>query len=482
MLSAGGFPRVSGGPRARSLRSWVGRGRCGVPKNPVLVLGVQRPESKHLVFSFCSTTPNPRNAHPERSRRTLLSSLLLAKKLRSLAAKSGQQHRIFASNVQLVESKIPERHMTSPFDPYQLGPITLKNRIVMAPLTRSRSGKGEAPRELNAEYYRQRASAGLIVSEATQVSQQGQGYLWTPGIYTPLQTAGWKRVVAAVHEANGRIFLQMWHVGRISHTTLQPDGQAPVSSTEKAAEGSLSFALDQQGKPANVPVSKPRIATKAELRQIIDDFERAAHNLKAAGFDGAEIHGANGYIFDQFLNSVVNQRNDEYGNQSKESRTRLTLEAFDVVAGVLGANRVGVRVAPYGQFNDMKPDPKVEETFIYLAQELKKRGCVYIHIVRGSQLDPAPVVPVGFLANLRKTFGETIILTGGLNKTIAEQLLEGDVADLFGFGTLFIANPDLPERLKNNWPLATPDKRTFYGGDAQGYTDYPAYQEEFATR
>ncbi|HWY68944.1 MAG TPA: alkene reductase [Terriglobales bacterium] len=372
--------------------------------------------------------------------------------------------------------------MKSLFDPYQLGPIMLKNRIIMAPLTRSRSGKGEAPRELNAEYYRQRASAGLIVSEATQVSQQGQGYLWTPGIYTPLQTAGWKRVVDAVHHADGKIFLQMWHVGRISHNTLQPDGQAPVSSTEKAAQGSLSFALDQQGKPANVPVSKPRIATKEELRQIIDDFERAAHNVKAAGFDGVEIHGANGYLFDQFLNSVINERTDEYGPQSKESRTRLLLEAFDVVANVLDARRVGVRIAPYGSFNDMKPDPKVEETFLYLAEELKKRHGVYIHVVRGSQLDPAPVVPDNFLTKLRKTFGQTIILTGDLNKTIAEQLLEEDVADLFGFGTLFISNPDLPARLKNNWPLAVADKRTFYGGDDEGYTDYPAYQEEFATR
>jgi N-ethylmaleimide reductase len=372
--------------------------------------------------------------------------------------------------------------MKSLFDPYHLGPITLRNRIVMAPLTRSRSGKGEAPRELNAEYYRQRASAGLIVSEATQVSQQGQGYLWTPGIYTPLQTAGWKRVVDAVHDAGGKIFLQMWHVGRISHTTLQRNGQAPVSSTEKAAEGSLSFALDHQGNPAYVPVSKPRIATPAELKQIVDDFERAALNVKAAGFDGAEIHGANGYIFDQFLNSVVNERSDEYGNQTKESRTRLLLEVFDRVAGVLGANRVGVRVAPYGRFNDMKPDPKVEETFLYLAEELKKRHSVYIHVVRGSQLDPGPVVPDSFLTRLRKAFDQTIILTGGLNKTISEQLLEEDVADLFGFGTLFISNPDLPERLKNNWPLAPAENRTFYGGDAKGYTDYPAYQEEFATR
>ena len=372
--------------------------------------------------------------------------------------------------------------MKSLFDEYQLGPIRLKNRIVMAPLTRSRSGSGDAPRELNAEYYRQRASAGLIISEATQVSRQGQGYLWTPGIYTHDQVEGWQQVTRAVHEANGRIFLQMWHVGRISHTTLQPDGQAPVSSTEKAAQGSLSFAFDQQGKPANIPVSKPRIATAAELQQIISDFRRAAHNVKDAGFDGVEIHGANGYLFDQFLNSVVNERSDEYGDQSKESRTRLLLEVFEVVAGVLGADRVGVRIAPYGRFNDMKPDPKVEETFFYLAEELTKRGALYIHVVRGSQLDPAPVVPEEFFRNLRKGFRRTIIVTGGLTKEIAEQLLAEDIADLFGFGTLFISNPDLPERLKNDWPLAAADKRTFYGGDAEGYTDYPAYQEELATR
>jgi 2,4-dienoyl-CoA reductase-like NADH-dependent reductase (Old Yellow Enzyme family) len=372
--------------------------------------------------------------------------------------------------------------MKSLFDVYQLGPITLKNRIVMAPLTRSRSGGGDAPRELNAEYYRQRASAGLIITEATQVSRQGQGYLWTPGIYTEQQVEGWKKVTQAVHGANGRIFLQMWHVGRISHVTLQPNGRAPLSSTDKAAEGSLSFAYDRQGKPANIPVSQPRMASKAELKQIIREFGEAARNVREGGFDGAEIHGANGYLFDQFLNSVVNQRDDEYGNQSKENRTRLVLEAFDLVAGVLGADRVGVRIAPYGRFNDMKPDPKVEETFLYLAEELIKRGCIYIHIVRGSQLDAAPVVPEAFFVNIRKAFARTIIVTGGLTKAIAEQLLTENIADLFGFGTLFISNPDLPERLKNDWPLAAPDKRTFYGGDAEGYTDYPAYQEEFAAR
>jgi N-ethylmaleimide reductase len=371
--------------------------------------------------------------------------------------------------------------MKTLFDSYQLGPITLKNRIVMAPLTRSRAAAREAPRELNAEYYRQRASAGLIISEATQVSRQGQGYLWTPGIFTPEQVAGWKKVTEAVHSRDGKTFLQMWHVGRISHTTLQPNGEAPLSSTNKAAQKSYSFAYDEAGNPANLPASTPRIATVEELKQVIADFEHAAYNVKEAGFDGAEIHGANGYLFDQFLNSVVNERNDEYGNQSKETRTRLILEAFDAVADVLGAERVGVRIAPYGSFNDMKPDPKAEETFLYLAQELRKRGAVYIHVVRGSQLDTEPVVREEFLTRFRKTFGATIIVTGGLTKQIAEQLLQKDLADLFGFGTLFISNPDLVERFKNNWPLTPPDPKTFYGGDTRGYTDYPTYQEEYTT-
>jgi 2,4-dienoyl-CoA reductase-like NADH-dependent reductase (Old Yellow Enzyme family) len=335
---------------------------------------------------------------------------------------------------------------------------------------------------LNAEYYAQRASAGLIISEATQVSRQGQGYLWTPGIYTPQQVEGWKKVVEAVHGRDGKIFLQMWHVGRISHTTLQPNGEAPVSSTNKAAEKSLSFAYSEGGKPDYMPVSKPRMASIAELKQVVADFERAARNIQQAGFDGAEIHGANGYLFDQFLNSVVNERRDEYGNQSKESRTRLLLEAFDAVAGVLGADRVGVRIAPYGSFNNMQPDPHVEETFLYLAQELKKRGAVYVHIVRGSQLDAQPVVPEDFLAKFRKTFGTTIMITGGLTKQIADELLERDLSDLFGFGTLFISNPDLPERLKNDWPLTPPDKTTFYGGDERGYTDYPAHEGELVSR
>lgn len=368
------------------------------------------------------------------------------------------------------------------FDSYQLGPIKLKNRIVMAPLTRSRAGEGDVPRELNAEYYQQRASAGLIISEATQVSQQGQGYLWTPGIYTRQQVDGWRRVVDAVHQRDGKIFLQMWHVGRISHFTLQPGRDSPISSTDKAAPNTYSFAYDENGNPGNVPASKPRIATLEELNRVVADYASAARHALEAGFDGAEIHGANGYLFDQFLNSVVNDRSDQYGNQSKETRTRLLLEAFNAVADEFGSDRVGVRIAPFGTFGGMNKDPKADETFLFLAQELGHRRAAYLHIVRGSQLDTKPVVPEDFLANIRRTFQNTIIVTGGLDKQTAERLLQTDLSDLFGFGTLFISNPDLPERLRNNWPLAPGDQSTFYGGGAKGYIDYPTYQDDLAKR
>jgi N-ethylmaleimide reductase len=370
--------------------------------------------------------------------------------------------------------------MPTLFDSYRLGPTTLKNRIVMAPLTRSRAGEGDVPTDMNAEYYQQRAGAGLIISEATQVSRQGQGYLFTPGIYSDEQVAGWTRVVDAVHGRGGRIFLQMWHVGRISHVSLQPHGAAPISSTDKAAGNTFSFAWDADGKPANVPVSQPRIATVAELRQVVADYAQGARNARRAGFDGAEVHGANGYLFDQFLNAAVNERSDEYGRQSAETRTRLLLEAFDAVASVLGPERTGVRIAPFGHFGGMKEDPLAEETFLFLARALARRGAAYVHVVRGSQYDPEPVVPAQFFGKLKHAFGGTVIVTGGLNAQSAEALLQEGAADLLGFGTLFIANPDLPERLRNGWPLAVPDATTFYGGGARGYTDYPAYEAEGA--
>lgn len=368
------------------------------------------------------------------------------------------------------------------FESYRLGPNTLKNRIVMAPLTRSRAGKGDVPGEMNAEYYAQRAGAGLIISEATQVSKQGQGYLWTPGIYTQEQVEGWKGVVKAVHDHNGKIFLQMWHVGRISHLSLQPSGEAPLSSTDKAAENTFSFAYDAQGKPGNVPVSQPRNATVEELMKVVADYGQAAQHAQQAGFDGAEVHGANGYLFDQFLNSAVNERTDAYGNPTPESRARLLLEAFDAVAAVMGPDRVGVRIAPFGSFGGMKPDPNAEETFLYVAKELARRGAAYVHIVRGSQFDVEPVVPESFFRSFKEAFGGTVIVTGGLDKGKAEHLLAEGLADLLGFGMLFISNPDLVQRFRNNWPLAQADQATLYGGGAKGYTDYPTHEDETAAR
>lgn len=362
--------------------------------------------------------------------------------------------------------------MKSLFDSYQLGPLKLKNRIVMAPLTRSRAGEGEAPRRLNVEYYQQRASAGLIISEASQISQRGQGYLWTPGIFTPQQVDGWREVRSAVGAAGGTIFVQLWHVGRISHTSLQPDGDAPISSTDIAGEKSTCSVIDESGKRANVPTSKPRIASIKELKEVVEEYRQAAVHAKAAGFDGVEIHGANGYLLDQFLNSMVNKRDDQYGNQNKENRTRLLLEAFDAIAEVFGAELVGVRIAPYGSFNSMPQDAKVEETFLFLANELSRRNAAYVHLVLGH---PKRVVPDEFLPKLRGAFHGTIMVNGGLTKETAQALLDEDKADLFAFGRLFIANPDLPERFKNDWPLAEPDPQTFYGGDAEGYTDYPEF-------
>lgn len=368
------------------------------------------------------------------------------------------------------------------FDSYELGPITLKNRIVMAPLTRSRAGHGDTPTDLNAEYYGQRASAGLIISEATQVSQQGQGYLWTPGIYTDSQTEGWKKVVRSVHQRQGRIFLQMWHVGRISHATLQPNGAAPISSTDEVAENTYSFAYDANGNPGNVPASTPRVATIPELEQVISDYRSGGRRGREAGFDGAEVHGANGYLFDQFLSSVVNQRADKFGSQSPEARARLLIQAFEAVAEAFGPERVGVRIAPFGTFGGMKKDPKTEETFLYLAEQLKERRAAYIHVVRGSQFDAEPVVPEQFFVQLKRVFESTIIITGGLDKLKAEGLLQRGLADLVGFGTLFISNPDLVERFRNDWPLAAGDNSTFYGGGAKGYIDYPTYQEQAVAR
>ncbi|MCK8787562.1 alkene reductase [Roseomonas sp. NAR14] len=351
------------------------------------------------------------------------------------------------------------------FRPYALGGITLANRIVMAPLTRNRAGDGFVPGELAATYYAQRASAGLIVSEATQISRQGQGYQDTPGIYTPAQVAGWRRVTDAVHAKGGRIFLQLWHVGRISHVDLQEGGAAPVAPSAIRAE-TKTFV---NGGFADV--SEPRALRLDEIPGIVADFRRAAANALEAGFDGVEVHGANGYLLDQFAKDGANRRADAYGG-SVENRARLMIEVARAVAEEVGAERTGIRISPVSPANAITcSDPQSQ--FDYIVRELDRLGLVYLHVVEGATGGPRDVVPFDYGA-LRRAFRNTYLANNGLTLDLATSKLAADEADLFAFGRPFIANPDLVERLRTSAPLNPLDPSTLYGGGARGYTDYPA--------
>ncbi|WP_428156542.1 alkene reductase [Brevundimonas sp.] len=356
--------------------------------------------------------------------------------------------------------------MTTPdlFAPYALGPIALANRIVMAPLTRNRAGPGFVPGDLAVEYYRQRATAGLIIAEATQISQQGQGYQDTPGIYTPAQIEGWRRVTDAVHAEDGRIVLQLWHVGRISHVDLQPGGAAPVAPSAIRAE-TKTFVNN-----GFVDVSEPRALTLEELPDIVDDFRRAAANAIAAGFDGVEIHGANGYLLDQFAKDGANVRTDAYGG-SVENRARLMLEVAAGVAEEIGADRTGIRISPASPANGVSSsDPQPQ--FDYIVDQLDALGLVYLHVVEGATGGPRDNADFDY-GSLRRRFKNTYIANNGYGRALAEARLSADEADLFAFGRPFIANPDLVERLKTGAALADINPATLYGGGAAGYTDYP---------
>jgi N-ethylmaleimide reductase len=363
--------------------------------------------------------------------------------------------------------------MPTLFESLRLGDLTLPNRIIMAPLTRMRSKQpGNIPTELNATYYAQRASAGLIVSEATQISQQGQGYPATPGIYSPDQVEGWKTVTSAVHNSGGRIFLQLWHVGRISHSSHQPNGQLPVApSAIKASGGTYSATWKQ------VAFETPRALETAEIPSLVQDYARAAQNAKDAGFDGVEVHGANGYLLDQFLQDGSNQRDDQYGG-SIENRARLLLEVVDAAIGVWGAARVGVRLSPYGTFNDMRDSDPIK-LFTYVLEQLSSRKIAYVHLIEprsssaGSQdgnIQDAPATAHLF----RKAYAGVLISAGGYQRSDAMKVVEEGYADAVAFGRLFISNPDLPKRLEHNAELTKYDRGTFYGGAEKGYTDYPA--------
>lgn len=359
------------------------------------------------------------------------------------------------------------------FSPYTLAGTQLKNRVVMAPMTRARAVT-TVPDELTERYYRQRASAGLIISEGVPVSLQGRGYLFNPGLYTQAQVDGWKTVTAAVHAEGGRIFAQLWHVGRVSHTTLQAEGEAPVSASGKQAAHSMAYAYDEQGQPGPVQASVPRALTTSEVKGVVGDFVLAARRAIEAGFDGVEIHGANGYLFEQFINPTVNDRTDEYGG-SIENRLRLLLETVDAVAAAIGRGKVGVRISPFGRLFDMAAFEDEAETWVQVAKALQQRDIAYVHL--SDQLTiGAEGMPEGFARTFRASYQGTLIAAGGFARDSAQRALETGELDLTAFGRPFIANPDLVERLRNDWPLATPDRATFYGNSgAKGYVDYPVY-------
>ena len=352
------------------------------------------------------------------------------------------------------------------FSPFRMGDIELANRVVMAPLTRNRATPGaDAPNDLNVEYYRQRAGAGLIVSEAAQISRQGQGYLWTPGIYTDAQVAGWRKITDAVHEAGGKIVIQLWHVGRVSHTSLQPDGQAPVAPSAIVAKTKTFI----EGGFADT--SMPRALELAEIPGIIADYRRAAENAKKAGFDGVELHGANGYLIDQFLKDGSNHRADAYGG-SVGNRMRFALEAVDAVLSVWPASRVGIRLSPVSPANDAV-DSAPDNVFFPLVRELDTRGLAFIHVIEGSTGAARDNAPFDY-ASLRKSFRGAYMANNGYTREMAIEAVAAGRADLVSFGKAFIANPDLVERLRRDAPLNDLDRKTLYGGDARGYTDYPA--------
>ena len=362
------------------------------------------------------------------------------------------------------------------FQPLGLGPYALSHRAVMAPLTRMRATRpGNVPNALNAAYYGQRASAGgLIIAEATQVMPSGQGMPATPGIHTAEQVQGWKSVTEAVHAKGGRIFLQLWHVGRISHSSHQPNGALPIAPSAIAASGSA-----MRSDFSRVPFETPRAMTSEEIPALIEAYAQAARNALQAGFDGVEVHAANGYLLEQFMQSRTNQRTDAYGG-SIANRVRLTLEVTRAVAQVLGAQRVGIRLSPYGVANDSgEADP--QPLYAHLIAELSALGLSYLHLIepRASGAGAADVdhQHVPSAAKLfRSAWRGVLIAAGNFNGDSAAQMINEGYADAIAFGRYFISNPDLPERLRTAHELTPYDRATFYGGGAVGYTDYPAME------
>ena len=368
-------------------------------------------------------------------------------------------------------SQSPQTQTPDLFTPLQLGAIQLPNRIIMAPLTRSRAGEGNAPTPLNAEYYAQRASAGLIITEATQVCDTAQGYPNTPGIHTDAQTVGWRAVAEAVHAAGGRIVTQLWHTGRISHPLFQPNGALPLAPSAIAAQGQLYTGQGME------PFPTPRALETAEIPALVRHFADAAKRaVFDAGLDGVEIHGANGYLIDQFLRDRTNHRADQYGG-SVENRARFLLEILEATTHAIGADRVGLRLSPTGGFNDMGDSDPLGH-FTTIAKTLNSFNLAYLHVIEGlpgNAMAPAPGLP-HVAAALRAVYKGAIILNGGYSHAAADAALAKGEADAISFGEQFLANPDLPARFARKAALNEPDRASYYGGGAKGYTDYPALE------
>ena len=354
---------------------------------------------------------------------------------------------------------------TTLFSPIQLGPCTLPNRMAMAPMTRNRAGEGNVPQPLNVEYYVQRASAGLIITEGSQIAADAVGYPATPGIHSAEQVAGWKSVTDAVHAKGGHIFLQLWHVGRISHPSLLPGGKLPAAPSAIKPAGQV---YTYQGMQDYVT---PHALALSEIPVIIGQYRDAAKNALAAGFDGVEIHGANGYLLDQFLRDGSNKRDDAYGG-SLANRARLMLEVTEAVCAVWGGNRVGIRLSPLQPFNDMH-DSNPEEAFSHVVRELNRFGLAYLHVTEMGKEKPGAAGPAFDLGKLRKIWKGVYMTNSGYDLARANAALGANQADMVSFGAPFLANPDLPARFAKGAPLNAPDQATFYGGNEKGYTDYP---------
>jgi N-ethylmaleimide reductase len=362
--------------------------------------------------------------------------------------------------------------MTSLFDPIRVGDLDLANRIVMAPLTRNRAAAGQVPSDLAVAYYRQRASAGLIITEASQISPEGQGYLDTPGIYSAGQVAGWRRVTDAVHAEGGRIAVQLWHVGRISHVSLQPNGQAPVSSTARCAH-TKTFTKD-----GFVPVSSPRALRTDEIPGVVAGFRDAARRAMDAGFDGVEVHGANGYLIDQFLRDSINDRSDEYGG-GIANRTRLLFEVMAAVVGEIGGGRTGLRLSPVTPANDAGRDSDPQALYEHAVARLASLRLAFLEVVEGQTAGARDFAPFDYAA-LRSKFNGAWMVNNGYQRQMALDAVASGTADLVSFGRPFISNPDLVRRLRENAPLNALDTATLYGGGAKGYIDYPTLDEHAA--